>query len=878
MARRRAIRGTPPPVDPRKERAWRAVRAFRALIPQLQNFARAATGNASLRVEATAGTPRTDGATIFLQPPARLGDNVLHVRRYCNKRNPLTLRQMCEACDIDDIVEAGLHHEMAHIIFKTIEEPTPAGRAAIDKLVREWHPAGVCTHAEEMRKATEDYISKRGDSYMLRANLFDEMLGILLNAFEDARVNVSMFEYRPGTRAMLSAHATDLMSGDNQDDPNWVPWHERDVNSQILIGMFLVASEEFGYVDQLCEEAKQVLWSDEIDAALLAIGRSGTVHDTVQVTVDIFRALQDMGIMVLPKCAPPPPPEEDDDASPDEEGQLPGSPGEDSPAGEAGGDEAPGSEDEQSSPGDGTGGGGNEGDASGPPLPGDPPDGGGDSDSGDPQQGGSEDHGDLEDRPGGTPDEAELDPQSGNGGTVPDRRRDEGSEGEPGSSDDTGDRQDADKGSSVGETEEPDGKDAGGDSDNRSRESDTDESPQEEDAEAEVSDSEAWLDDAEDQESELDEASREAIRATAQGMTLHAVLSEELPECDRKQFACGESVLHPVVEDKGDDEDGIALIGWGEPDEDGNIEALLIALAQAGWFEEPSAEVNEVHELQFPSPEVGWVSTWLSDSSPESFRPAEEIIGHVTTVGRITFDENRRSRKEVNRRSGRINTRSLARRAPFGDDRLFHKRIVPGKKSYHVVITIDCSGSTAWGNKNFSIAKRGERRIDRIKRAAFAQAEVLNRLGIPFELWAHTAHYIDEQQPVLGSKMQLLQVKTTMEPWNEDSQKRLACVNHYSGNLDGHTLEFMRKRAELSNATDRIIIYYTDGAMPAMNAEEEGQILLRETEHCRKANIHLLAVGINTDSPKEWGFDTVEVRSDEDLVKVMEQLQRALSE
>lgn len=875
--------------DPQKMRAWRAVRAFGALRPQLQNYARAMTGNPSLKVEATAGTPRTDGKTIFLTPPARLGDEILHERGRCNRRDPVTLRMLCPACDVDDVVDAGLHHELAHILFGTLEKPTPAGLESIQALIKEWHPVEACGHAAEIEARVNEFISSHDDSYVMRCNLFDGVLGILLNAFEDARVNVSMFDFRPGTRAMLASHARTLMQPEVEDDPDWVPWHERDVNSQVLIGMFLAASEEYEQIDVLCDEAKQVLWSNDLDAALVAVGRSGTVHDTVQVTVDIFRALQNQGIMVLPKCQVPEPQEQEKPDEPSEGDDIPplddecsgsGSPGE-------GGDGDSGQSQDQTDAGDGGQGGsgsGDSGSASG--VPG--------QSAKSPDAGSASGARQEPDADGGEPDAQPVPDQSGGeGGEVPEPEASAGSSKDSRDDDDgTGSPEagetDADGGDGPGGTDEvadpnaetgggaapPDDggdaatEDSGGDGVGAGRDSDTDADATEEGpVEGDAGDNPDG--DAYQEPRELDEETREAIRTVARRMTLHALFSEELPDANTEDFACGHSELHPVAEDS----DGI---GWTERNDKDEIEELVIALAQAGWFEEPSAEVLGVDILTFPCSEVMWNNLGQPHEQPDFFSPTEDLIGELTTTGRVTFDENKRARHERNRKSGKINSRALAKRAPFDDPRMFKKTIIPGKKSYSAVITLDCSGSTNWGQRSYSKVKLGSRRIDRIKRSAFAQAEVFNRLGIPFEMWAHTADFWEYGNYEAGSKMQLLQIKTLEDPWDDDTQLRLASVNAWSGNLDGHTLEFMRKRAELSNATDRMIIYYTDGAMPAMNSDEEGDILLRETELCRKEGIHLLAGAIDTDSPKEWGFDTVEIRSDDDLVKVMEQLGRML--
>ena len=65
--------------------------------------------------------------------------------------------------------------------------------------------------------------------------------------------------------------------------------------------------------------------------------------------------------------------------------------------------------------------------------------------------------------------------------------------------------------------------------------------------------------------------------------------------------------------------------------------------------------------------------------------------------------------------------------------------------------------------------------------------------------------------------------------------------------------------------------------MPAANYEEELVILQEELRKYDRAKIARLAVGINTSSPESYGFDTVRVDSDDDLIKVVDQLERYLT-
>jgi nitric oxide reductase activation protein len=152
---------------------------------------------------------------------------------------------------------------------------------------------------------------------------------------------------------------------------------------------------------------------------------------------------------------------------------------------------------------------------------------------------------------------------------------------------------------------------------------------------------------------------------------------------------------------------------------------------------------------------------------------------------------------------------------------------------------------------------------------------------VKFSIYAHTGGW-DRKSPWSwsnrnnGYQVWILKIKGPNEAWGRQPRTRLAHLRPLIENLDGHTIEFYRKQLEKSQATDRILLYYTDGEMPAANKYEELDILQRELGELDRRGIIKLAVGINTDSPSRYGFDTVQVDCDEDLVKVVTQLRRYL--
>ncbi len=289
---------------------------------------------------------------------------------------------------------------------------------------------------------------------------------------------------------------------------------------------------------------------------------------------------------------------------------------------------------------------------------------------------------------------------------------------------------------------------------------------------------------------------------------------------------------------------------------------LRVAESQFKHFETSSVKVKGVSHVNFdPSNfRYGWED---GEKSSDSVAVHEDILQPALLETRVVFAENARAKKQNNLRSGKIKAGSLGKRAPVDDGRLFYRKTLPGKRDYFVAIAIDISGSTMGEN------------IKLIRDAVLAQATLLHRVGVKFEVFAHTTCYEENQydrEPYLA----IHHIKDANEQWSTETITRLASLDAYAGNLDGHALEYLRKRLDESSATTKIGLYYSDGAMPAENYHEELEILKRELEICKKRNYTLLGVGINTNSPEKHGMETVVVREYSDVRAVIKQIESKL--
>lgn len=307
------------------------------------------------------------------------------------------------------------------------------------------------------------------------------------------------------------------------------------------------------------------------------------------------------------------------------------------------------------------------------------------------------------------------------------------------------------------------------------------------------------------------------------------------------------------------------------PEEEADAAEVDRAIIQGLYFETPSMHVSGVRIHKFGDSSDTEADAWINEDDEyirrnrkklgldRSIEVGEDILGPALIQMRKTFADNKRADMQRHLKSGKVNARSLGKRAWAGDPRLFQKKRIPGKRDYAVVIGIDISGSTA--GMNLMLAKR----------AARTQAELCHRMGIDFAVYAHSANGWWEE-----FTMDIYEVKAFDKAWDATAQRALTNLTDDAGNLDGHTIEFYRKMVEKHPATDKIVLYYTDGKMPAANHDEELEILLREIRYCKSKGINLMGVGIRTDSPTKYGLDTVQVDDDSDMVKVVRHLETAL--
>jgi len=960
-------------------RAQKALAAFRTMQPGLTSYARAVTGEPAVRIQVTAGFPHTDGTTIFYRPPLSLADDTKHDRSVCDKRDDVTLQQLCPACRVREDILSGIYHEIAHIAYHSFAPFTDKDRAKALS-------AAVAFKGDDfvakMNRRMEKYQGKQGgDSFILLANSISEYLGQIMNILEDVRIDERMFLARKGTRKMREVRARRAFTeGVEQADGSVARWIDAPLNAQLIVALYAVASR-WEVNDFFAPEVVAACYDSELTATAEGAKTARSVSDVFNLSFDALMRGKELGFFaeaddITEDDEPQPEPQDQesedkqDRTEPDKEsdsqdndesseessdqeqgdtedeadddqgagkgedtGEVAGDSGssdhsdlsdaqsddaEDSPeteeafpendtpsdasnvdsgAGET--DEQPDTDDDGSPSGSG--------DSTGVPED--------DSESGDdqPDNGGSSPNpeGAGESVPGDTAEAnrgvtsdateedssteesaAEVDPEgiedeSGGSGTgETDSSEEEGGLDDEDSRSSGDDSQEFQTESGYGDPREPDG--SGGDTDTDSGLA-TDEAPEDQGAVGGEDSLEADRSDDADPASETRsnelgtdkpndmEDSSSDTGSDPWGQELEA-------EIDYGSADSVPQYVEAVTGHHGDHHaEESAEYSLGESVDDGTAEAAMeVAIEQGLYFDTAPVNIVGVNVHRYtdvPDSDNAWRGTngdkvLYSEKSLRNiglrgdFEPDESLLGEALQVTRRVFDDNKRARHQKNLKSGKIRGGSLAKRAPFNDPRMFKKTILPGKKSYAVVIGVDISASMSFtGARNMKLAKR----------AVTAQAELCSRVGIDFAVYAHSA--LDSGDGTYENlSMEIYEIKSFQDQWDDRARESLKNIGPLQANVDGHTLEYYRKAVERTPATDKIILYYTDGAMPAANYDEELEVLQTQIAKCRQQNITLMGVGIRTSSPEEFGMDTVRVDGDEDLVKVIHHLEKKLTD
>lgn len=832
------------------ERAFRAAKRMTAMLPTLEGFARALTQRPDAKVRMRRGTPCTDGTTIYLRPPIELGDDLSHVGGIgCGRRGD-DLIYTCPRCAQGEFVLQTLLHEIAHIVYDSFESVRDSDKVELIARALNERPALAGTRLAKLQEQLNRRTASRFFGYMDAANLVSPYLPMLVNALEDSRVNRMMNRARAGTVPMFRAKAERVFrEGIQQDDGSFQHWRDRGENSQILIGCLCKASG-YDYAGWFSPSVEKALNDPELTRLIDRVGTARTASAIYRMAFPILETLRGLGFCKKPddveddpkpKPTPEPEPVEDDEKPEPEECDTEGEP----QAGESD-DESENEENPDTEPPDEA-----------------------ESEHTDDERGDEEvDDTDTE------PEDLDDD-EDGLDGDEPDVDDDEPGEGAGSDEDDDDDDWD--------DEDDFDDDDSAGAGDDESDDEAGDAGDESEDAENDSDDDASGSGQQEDDDDDVDEDDDdgESVGAGDPGDDSDEPSAPSVPEDDDDPVDPEE--LARQEEDPDDAEDAVSEFGGhaGLGESDPDLEAAIdTAIDQAEAFDE-AGNATGVNQYRYGNASEwalnnGWAYKTHGENGYEQYQVPtmvaankipEGLIAGTLLKTRAVFAENAKALISNGHRSGRV-VPSLLPSVRMGNDKVFGRKTRPGKRSYFVAITLDISGSTGG-----TLGRTRTMRIAAIKEMGGALAELLSRVGVPFALYAHSASYGPEYD---RCDVDVYVVKDEHESWGDPQREALAMLTPCGGNLDGHTLEFLRKRADRASATEKILLYVTDGAMPAENYADELHVLQREIKTCRRSGYTLLGVGVGTDSPTAHGLETVQVDHVNDIKLVVAAVEKKL--
>lgn len=796
--------GPTPEQQAEYDKAVALIKLARTYVPQWRAFARVLTRNPKLKLELSAGTSMTDGDTIWLRIPPELADQAKHDRSLCGKRDELSI-MLCPACQVRDTVNSHSIHEIGHITQGSFDAIQDRDAALATAKAIQYHVKDGNTEREA---AIRDRMEKALESgkitnYLTLASLVSPYLPTLLNAIEDMRVNAAMIQARPGCRVMFQALYNGIFErGIRNYDGTTTWWADAPSNLQVSIGVYCLVSE-LDYRRWLADDVCDALEDPRIIDLAEQVKEAHDVRSLYNLVFPLLEAFRDLGFFLDPDDE-----SESDDSQQDGDSQGQGA----NPSSPFGDTPSPGAEGDQSND----------------------------------DQEGANDQSDAS--------EGQTGSGSGDGaGSAPSPDDSEPSSGGSAESDGLGGSADGSPASgSVGGDFTGDESDASGPGDTPSRASQgTGEGTGEQGASGRQN---------------VTREQQEAMgspRLVETGMQVFGGHSDELEHQEGDDETTTNVVLgeqERLSEEKAEQEKKL-VEALGELGSD----LLLRVFNQYMHFGKYSTYVDGVtiiNRAKMPEHDMWQDHSWYTaDKVTLNERVLAPALNHL----RLVFTANKARSKQRNLKRGRVATKTLGRRAPVGDERIFQKKQIPTERKHFVVIGLDVSGSTGSYIRS-SNPDDDAHAIDLLKSSARHMGELLDRLGVDFCIYAHSS----------DGTMAMFEIKASGERWTDFQRDSLDLLRPYGGNLDGHTLEFYINRALEVNAQSRTVFYFTDGAMPMENYDEELDVLETQIKRAAQSGVNLVGIGIGTDSPKEHGMDTLQLDAIEDMVKVVQELKRRI--
>jgi len=727
-------------------------------------------------------------------------------------------------------VNITLIHEIAHIVYETFEKVSGYERANIlrNAIKAECNGQSESSRAAKLAKKLDTAPDLLKQDYLNLLQFVSPFMPVLFNAAEDVRVNGKMQSYLPGTRIMFNAQINKIFKhGIEQHDGQVKMWSDAQPNSQAIIAVYCKVSN-LDYQDWLAPEVVAGLDDPALDTVCADMAKAKSARAIYRLCYPLLENLRRLGF-----CKSPDDPEDDPQSESEEDEEGKGATG-----------ETPGDSDQSTAGGSAAGSsGGKSGEAMG--------------------SGGGSHSDNSEESPGTEASADKTEPDSGTGPDDTDESDDSSGSVESEDKDQDGSN------SSESDTEDPIGADNTEDTDEAG--ADTDASTSQDQSSGPYN-AAPWVESPEMGDDSTDSDSGPQIAVKDEEPSVSEVPEEPYTDADMERDGTPdemERLLNIFGGHAEKNEESEEPKTYKVRLEEAEMkQAIERAVEQVAVFDRPSINIGTLKLIKYGEQKEGYYGSPWSTTRGRASRTMPEVPERILISAlqklRLAFQDNKRAYVERNRKSGKIDTRVLGKRIATNDDRLFIKKTQPVKKDYFVVVGLDCSGSTGARPHDRSFPCR----LDLMKAACFAKCELLHRLGVEFAVYGHSGDL---------SAVEIFQIKGPDEKWGVKQKEALATLQPYSANLDGHTLEFYRKVAQASRATDKVILYYTDGHMPLENYAEELVILQDEIKTCARAGIKLVGIGVETDAPADHGLDTIRLDGINDIPAVVEALRKRLS-
>ncbi|URG17455.1 hypothetical protein Mbo2_085 [Rhodococcus phage Mbo2] len=883
-------------------RAAEAVREMRKRLPQLTSFVRALTDKPDINVEIGSIT-ETDGRTVWIRPPLALADKSEHDRRLCDDRDE-DGALLCPACRRSEEIYVNIFHELGHMTFGSLDK---LGAQELSAAAVAGSRFGTDAFQEFVRAQCARYLGRKGFAMasMDFADVISPYLAPFVLAMEDARVDALSGEKRPGVEEMRW-HQTEIIlsRGNENSDGTYSRWSDAPLEVQLPIAA-LVFRQGHLLPGRFSDDACKAVRYPEVSKALMLSLSSPTAAFTAAVA--LLGAFNRLGLYDLPLPEEKPDQAEPENGPGDENADETSDPeGSEENQSNGGSDQESGDDTDSDAGSESDSGGDNsaadeessdvpeEGSSGEPEIP------DGDENTPDGDDSGSdgdspEDQGDVDDDGSGTggasgagdgdrsSDSAPPDEEAGDGGEgAPDSEGEgQGNEGEAregdGEVDDQSDGSDG-AGGSAGTGGDPDHAEGAPAGDGAAADdADAQDDPDRPDADGAdggdaPADADGGGDDVHDAPDAGVDTGGDGERTGGQDVPADQGEPEQDPASDpvetdptqTDEITADDLDLtfeHQSPEDIAAAMDQVSGHAHGEElNGDATRKEMENAIGQATHFDEISEKIHGINIFK-DGQGLAWGNRVAGRNAKAPHVPVpESVISGSVMRARKVFSDSKLDKHERNLRSGKLNGAVLGKRAALGDDRLFKRRHRAEGVSWEVVIGMDVSGSTDDGA------------IYIIKKSAEAMANVLHRVGIPFSVYAHTTGL-----EIGRMSLDLYSVKDPRGPWSDQQKAALAGLYATGGSLDGHNMEFYRKILDRSTARRKLILYFTDGEIPASNPVEELQVMQRELKLIRARKYDVLAVGVGTESPKKFGLDTVAIRDGHDIVTLVKALEKRLT-